>query len=108
MFPPLVKTVTELAAQTTKWQSMWMQVNTVTVADVQPDSNDQGEFTVKDAASGATTLRIGPKFFPKLVEQVRANLTTNQAITSIVGTQAYDFNESKLWPYDKGDFVGLP
>lgn len=107
MYPPLVKTVAELSADTTRWQSMWMQVNGVSVADLQPDTTDRGEFTVRDTP-GATTLRIAPKFYPKLVEQIRSNLSAGQSITSIVGTQAFDSNRSKLWPYDKNDFVGLP
>ncbi len=105
MYPPLVRTLAQIAADTTQWQSMLLQVNDVTVANLQPDGTDRGEFSVR--SDSATTLRIGPKFYPRLAEQIRANVIMGQAITSIVGTNAYEFGNSKLWPYDKGDFVGV-
>lgn len=106
-YPPLVKTLAEVQNPDDKrWQSMLVQVDGVEVANLQPDSNgDRNEFTVK-APGNAAQLRIGNKFYAKLTEQIRANVTVGQVI-GVVGTQVYDFNNSKLWPSDKGDFTGV-
>ena len=105
-YPPLVKTIPELIASNHQWQSMLLQVDNVEVANVQPDSTDRKEFTVK-APDNAAQLRIGSTFYPNLVPQIRDNVVVGQPITRIVGTNAFDFNNEKLWPYDKADFTGV-
>jgi cytosine/adenosine deaminase-related metal-dependent hydrolase len=82
-------------------ESMLVEVDTVTVTNMNPDApKDFDEFTIADAVAGGD-LRVDDYMFDAL-DNTYAVATT---FTKIIGIAGFSFNERKMYPRTAADLV---